>query len=66
VEKPDVIGLDHLWSVALHCPNDQVAQKAVDLIIGLNLNGSAKNRQKETPQMHKKFLAECYRRLLGQ
>nr|XP_023674608.1 ubiquitin carboxyl-terminal hydrolase 24 isoform X1 [Paramormyrops kingsleyae] len=63
VERLDLIGMDFIWRMAMESPNEDIANEAIQLIITysyINLNPKMK---KDSVSLHKKFIADCYKRL---
>uniref|UniRef100_A0A8B9K9Q5 Ubiquitin carboxyl-terminal hydrolase 24 n=1 Tax=Astyanax mexicanus TaxID=7994 RepID=A0A8B9K9Q5_ASTMX len=63
VERLDLIGMDFIWRIAMESPDEDIANEAIQLIITysyINLNPKMK---KDSVSLHKKFIADCYKRL---
>ncbi|TSK58130.1 Ubiquitin carboxyl-terminal hydrolase 24 [Bagarius yarrelli] len=63
VERLDLIGMDFIWRIAMESPDEDIANEAIHLIITysyINLNPKMK---KDSVSLHKKFIADCYKRL---
>ncbi|KAG9350930.1 hypothetical protein JZ751_024819, partial [Albula glossodonta] len=63
VERLDLAGMDFIWRIAMESPDEEIANEAIQLIITysyINLNPKMK---KDSVSLHKKFIADCYKRL---
>ncbi|KAG1964608.1 ubiquitin carboxyl-terminal hydrolase [Pimephales promelas] len=63
VERLDLAGMDFIWRIAMESPDEDIANEAIQLIITysyINLNPKMK---KDSVSLHKKFIADCYKRL---
>uniref|UniRef100_A0A673MZ36 Ubiquitin carboxyl-terminal hydrolase 24 n=1 Tax=Sinocyclocheilus rhinocerous TaxID=307959 RepID=A0A673MZ36_9TELE len=63
VERLDLAGMDFIWRIAMESPDEDIANEAIHLIITysyINLNPKMK---KDSVSLHKKFIADCYKRL---
>ncbi|KAK1795882.1 hypothetical protein P4O66_008991 [Electrophorus voltai] len=63
VERLDLVGMDFIWRIAMESPDEDIANEAIQLIISysyINLNPKMK---KDSVTLHKKFIADCYKRL---
>ncbi|KAG2461370.1 UBP24 hydrolase, partial [Polypterus senegalus] len=63
VERLDLTGMDFIWRIAMESPDEEIANEAIQLIITysyINLNPKMK---KDSVSLHKKFIADCYKRL---
>ncbi|XP_076873154.1 ubiquitin carboxyl-terminal hydrolase 24 isoform X4 [Brachyhypopomus gauderio] len=63
VERLDLVGMDFIWRIAMESPDEDIANEAIHLIISysyINLNPKMK---KDSVTLHKKFIADCYKRL---
>ena len=38
VEKSDLLGLDYLWEVCLHIPDESIADSAIQLLLNMSYN----------------------------
>ena len=38
VEKGDLLGLDYLWEVCLHIPDESIADSAIQLLLNMSYN----------------------------
>jgi ubiquitin carboxyl-terminal hydrolase 9/24 len=38
VEKCDLLGLDYLWEVCLHIPDESIADSAIQLLLNMSYN----------------------------
>lgn len=38
VEKGDLVGLDYLWEVCLHIPDEIIADAAIQLLLNMSYN----------------------------
>ncbi|XP_033116308.1 ubiquitin carboxyl-terminal hydrolase 24-like [Anneissia japonica] len=63
VEKLDLLGLEFMWQVALENPNEEIASVAIHQLMKMYYTGLAMKLKKDTISVHKRFIAECYKRL---
>ncbi|XP_035828590.1 LOW QUALITY PROTEIN: ubiquitin carboxyl-terminal hydrolase 24 [Aplysia californica] len=63
VEKPDLVGLDYLWEICLHVPDEGIADQAIQMLLALSYTNLNSRLKREPVSLHKKFINECYTRL---
>ncbi|XP_059140581.1 ubiquitin carboxyl-terminal hydrolase 24-like isoform X2 [Physella acuta] len=63
VEKTELIGLDYLWEICLHVPDEAIADQSIRMLLGLSYANLLPKFKKEPVALHKKFINECYTRL---
>ncbi|XP_070196439.1 ubiquitin carboxyl-terminal hydrolase 24-like isoform X2 [Littorina saxatilis] len=63
VEKVELLGLDYLWEVCLHIPDEAIADSAIQLLLNMSYNNLNPRLKKDPLTLHKKFISECYTRL---
>ncbi|CAL1529935.1 unnamed protein product [Lymnaea stagnalis] len=63
VEKTELIGLDYLWEICLHVPDEAIAEQAIQMLLALSYTNLNSKLKKEPVALHKKFISECYNRL---
>lgn len=55
VEKGDLIGLDFLWEVCLHIPDESIADSAIQLLLNMSYN-NLNSRLKKVRCSHSDFI----------
>ncbi|GFO40770.1 ubiquitin carboxyl-terminal hydrolase 24 [Plakobranchus ocellatus] len=63
VEKVELVGLDYLWEICLHVPDEGIADQAIQMLLTLSYTNLSPRLKKEPVSLHKKFINECYTRL---
>eukprot|EP00794_Sanderia_malayensis_P007934 gene7934-8789_t len=64
VEKQDLTGLSYLWQIVLESPYEEIADDATQYLIQLSYSLlSARLKKAEPACIHRRFIAECYKRL---
>lgn len=59
----DLVGLDFVWETALSCPDPEIADQSVRLLIDLSYSLLSQKLKKDAEGLHRRFLDECSRRL---
>ena len=52
VEKGDLLGLDYLWEVCLHIPDESIADSAIQLLLNMSYNNL-------NPRLKKVIIGMC-------
>ncbi|KAM6921458.1 ubiquitin carboxyl-terminal hydrolase 24 isoform 3-T3 [Xenentodon cancila] len=63
VERLDLTGMDFLWRIAMETPDEEIANEAIQLIITYSYTNLNPKMKKDSVSLHKKFIADCYKRL---
>ncbi|XP_078801730.1 ubiquitin carboxyl-terminal hydrolase 24 isoform X2 [Oryzias latipes] len=63
VERLDLAGMDFLWRIAMETPDEEIANEAIQLIITYSYTNLNPKMKKDSVSLHKKFIADCYKRL---
>ncbi|XP_020894443.2 ubiquitin carboxyl-terminal hydrolase 24, partial [Exaiptasia diaphana] len=63
IEKMDLTGLDYLWRIVLEVPSEEIAMLAIRLLLKLSYTWLSPKLKKDSLNIHKKFILECYKRL---
>ncbi|XP_061594074.1 ubiquitin carboxyl-terminal hydrolase 24 isoform X3 [Cololabis saira] len=63
VERLDLTGMDFLWRIAMETPDEEIANDAIQLIITYSYTNLNPKMKKDSVSLHKKFIADCYKRL---
>uniref|UniRef100_A0A4W3HTX5 Ubiquitin carboxyl-terminal hydrolase 24 n=1 Tax=Callorhinchus milii TaxID=7868 RepID=A0A4W3HTX5_CALMI len=63
VEKLELIGMDFIWRIAMESPDEEIANEAIQLIINYSYISLNPRLKKDSVSLHKKFIADCYKRL---
>ncbi|XP_043941443.1 ubiquitin carboxyl-terminal hydrolase 24 [Protopterus annectens] len=63
VEKLELIGMDFIWRIAMESPDEEIAHEAIQLIINYSYISLNPRLKKDSVSLHKKFIADCYKRL---
>ncbi|KAG7228832.1 hypothetical protein INR49_008610 [Caranx melampygus] len=65
VERLDLAGMDFIWRIAMETPDEEIANEAIQLIITYSYTNLNPKMKKDSVTLHKKFIADCYKRLEG-
>ncbi|XP_057299797.1 ubiquitin carboxyl-terminal hydrolase 24-like isoform X2 [Hydractinia symbiolongicarpus] len=66
IEKQDLTGISYLWQLILDTPYINIAEDATKYLINISYSFlSSKVKKTEYASIHKRFIAECYKRLDG-
>ncbi|KAL3047471.1 hypothetical protein OYC64_021639 [Pagothenia borchgrevinki] len=63
VERLDLAGMDFIWRIAMETPDEEIANEAIQLIITYSYTNLNPKMKKDSVSLHKKFIADCYKRL---
>uniref|UniRef100_A0A3Q2VTY4 Ubiquitin carboxyl-terminal hydrolase 24 n=1 Tax=Haplochromis burtoni TaxID=8153 RepID=A0A3Q2VTY4_HAPBU len=63
VERIDLAGMDFIWRIAMETPDEEIANEAIQLIITYSYTNLNPKMKKDSVSLHKKFIADCYKRL---
>uniref|UniRef100_A0A8C5CHF3 Ubiquitin specific peptidase 24 n=1 Tax=Gadus morhua TaxID=8049 RepID=A0A8C5CHF3_GADMO len=63
VERLDLVGMDFIWRIAMETPDEEIANEAIQLIITYSYTNLNPKMKKDSVSLHKKFIADCYKRL---
>ncbi|KAM9530104.1 ubiquitin carboxyl-terminal hydrolase 24 isoform 1-T1 [Salvelinus alpinus] len=63
VERLDLSGMDFIWRIAMETPDEEIANEAIQLIITYSYTNLNPKMKKDSVSLHKKFIADCYKRL---
>ncbi|KAM6962810.1 ubiquitin carboxyl-terminal hydrolase 24 isoform 2-T2 [Aplochiton taeniatus] len=63
VERLDLTGMDFIWRIAMETPDEEIANEAIQLIITYSYTNLNPKMKKDSVSLHKKFIADCYKRL---
>ncbi|KAM4629625.1 ubiquitin carboxyl-terminal hydrolase 24 isoform 4-T4 [Polymixia lowei] len=63
VERLDLAGMDFIWRIAMETPDEEIANEAIQLIITYSYSNLNPKMKKDSVSLHKKFIADCYKRL---
>ncbi|XP_058887482.1 ubiquitin carboxyl-terminal hydrolase 24 isoform X2 [Acipenser ruthenus] len=63
VERLDLAGMDFIWRIAMESPDEEIANEAIQLIITYSYINLNPKMRKDSVSLHKKFIADCYKRL---
>ncbi|XP_029684386.1 ubiquitin carboxyl-terminal hydrolase 24 isoform X3 [Takifugu rubripes] len=63
VERLDLAGMDFIWRIAMESPDEEIANEAIQLIITYSYTNLNPKMKKDSVSLHKKFIADCYKRL---
>ncbi|XP_035031705.1 ubiquitin carboxyl-terminal hydrolase 24 isoform X5 [Hippoglossus stenolepis] len=63
VERLDLAGMDFIWRIAMETPDEEIANEAIQLIITYSYTNLNPKMKKDSVTLHKKFIADCYKRL---
>uniref|UniRef100_A0A4W5NHA6 Ubiquitin carboxyl-terminal hydrolase 24 n=1 Tax=Hucho hucho TaxID=62062 RepID=A0A4W5NHA6_9TELE len=63
VERQDLSGMDFIWRIAMETPDEEIANEAIQLIITYSYTNLNPKMKKDSVSLHKKFIADCYKRL---
>ncbi|CAB1419753.1 unnamed protein product [Pleuronectes platessa] len=63
VERLDLAGMDFIWRIAMETPDEEIANEAIQLIITYSYTNLNPKMKKDSVNLHKKFIADCYKRL---
>ncbi|CAL8307093.1 unnamed protein product [Lota lota] len=63
VERLDLVGMDFIWRIAMETPDEEIANEAIQLIIIYSYTNLNPKMKKDSVSLHKKFIADCYKRL---
>ncbi|XP_062280626.1 ubiquitin carboxyl-terminal hydrolase 24 isoform X3 [Scomber scombrus] len=63
VERLDLSGMDFIWRIAMETPDEEIANEAILLIITYSYTNLNPKMKKDSVSLHKKFIADCYKRL---
>lgn len=63
VERLDLTGMDFIWRIAMESPDEEIANEAIQLIITYSYTNLNPKMKKDSVSLHKKFIADCYKRL---
>ncbi|XP_061744458.1 ubiquitin carboxyl-terminal hydrolase 24 isoform X2 [Nerophis ophidion] len=63
VERLDLAGMDFIWRIAMETPDEEIANEAILLIITYSYTNLNPKMKKDSVSLHKKFIADCYKRL---
>ncbi|XP_056131607.1 ubiquitin carboxyl-terminal hydrolase 24 [Lampris incognitus] len=63
VERLDLTGMDFIWRIAMETPDEEIANEAIHLIITYSYTNLNPKMKKDSVSLHKKFIADCYKRL---
>lgn len=63
VERLDLAGMDFIWRIAMETPDEEIANEAIQLIIIYSYTNLNPKMKKDSVSLHKKFIADCYKRL---
>ncbi|XP_068174640.1 ubiquitin carboxyl-terminal hydrolase 24 isoform X2 [Antennarius striatus] len=63
VERLDLSGMDFIWRIAMESPDEEIANEAILLIITYSYTNLNPKMKKDSVSLHKKFIADCYKRL---
>uniref|UniRef100_A0A8C6PJE4 ubiquitinyl hydrolase 1 n=1 Tax=Nothobranchius furzeri TaxID=105023 RepID=A0A8C6PJE4_NOTFU len=63
VERLDLQGMDFIWRIAMETPDEEIANEAIQLIITYSYTNLNPKMKKDSVSLHKKFIADCYKRL---
>ncbi|GCB74652.1 hypothetical protein scyTo_0003743, partial [Scyliorhinus torazame] len=63
VEKLELTGMDFIWRIAMESPDEEIAHEAIHLIINYSYISLNPRLKKDSVSLHKKFIADCYKRL---
>ncbi|XP_067368392.1 ubiquitin carboxyl-terminal hydrolase 24 isoform X5 [Channa argus] len=63
VERLELAGMDFIWRIAMETPDEEIANEAIQLIITYSYTNLNPKMKKDSVSLHKKFIADCYKRL---
>uniref|UniRef100_A0A3Q3MMV0 ubiquitinyl hydrolase 1 n=1 Tax=Mastacembelus armatus TaxID=205130 RepID=A0A3Q3MMV0_9TELE len=63
VDRLDLAGMDFIWRIAMETPDEEIANEAIQLIITYSYTNLNPKMKKDSVSLHKKFIADCYKRL---
>ncbi|KAF7659700.1 hypothetical protein LDENG_00292980 [Lucifuga dentata] len=63
VERLDLAGMDFIWRITMETPDEEIANEAIQLIITYSYTNLNPKMKKDSVSLHKKFIADCYKRL---
>jgi ubiquitin carboxyl-terminal hydrolase 9/24 len=63
VESLEPIGQNYLWTLVTDCPDESIANEAIDYLLKLSFLCVSPKLKKDSATLHKKFINQCYHRL---
>jgi len=63
VEKTELAGMEYLWDIVTNCAQDDIAERAMQLILNTSYLTVSTRLKKEPRKLHKMFMSTCFNRL---